>query len=656
MKPLSSRRLSVERLEDRLTPAWGVPWFDGSSLSLSFVPDGTNISGTPSELGSLLGSTTSQAQWQREILKAYQTWAVEANLNVGLVADGGQPMGIAGPPQEDIRFGDIRIGARPLSAAATPDANMAGAVGFDYDAKTWAGDMVLNSRFRFGIGNIPDEQNDLFSVALHEAGHSFGFPDQNTDPTSVLYARYQGVYSGLSSADKLALRALYGARPDDAYEGTLGNGTAATAYNLTANGNLTAINADITRIGDLDVYKLVTPASSTGVTGLSIKLQAAGISLLTARVTVLDSLGNTVVSAVTTDPLDNNLSVSIPNYHASATYYIKVEGAGTDAFSIGSYVLKASYSPNNPAGTNGNVTNAYYTNIEFGLNGSQSSAQSLTAVRSTKANTFVLAGYLSNATDADWYKITPNAPVGFSGTLFIGTMRTTNGLFPTISVYNAAGEQLPAVVAGNDNGSFEIQLAGATTGTSYYIRVAAADPSGDHATGTYTLGATLAPVSPTRFDGIGSDTLTSAAATSYSTMTVSGDRLTQFALTATGGSATAATAVRMTIFDSTGRAVFTTVALAGQPLSTGAVWLAAGDYTVVFNAATRDGSSIHELAVDVAARTLSDPIDPYIDDPAAPLPPPPPPLVVINPVPTPPPTLPIIDPITNPFLGLFGYS
>src|SRR5207244_253123 len=85
---------------------------------------------------------------------------------------------------------------------------------------------------------------------------------------------------------------------------------------------------------------------------------------------------------------------------------------------------------------------------------------------------------------------------------------------------------------------------------------------------------------------------------------------------ATGGSATAATAVRMTLFDSTGHAVFTTVALAGQPLATGAVWLAAGNYTVVFNAATRDGSALGSLAVDVAARALSDPIDAYAADDA----------------------------------------
>ena len=35
-----TKRLSVEQLEDRTTPD-GTPWFDGTSVSLSFVPDGT---------------------------------------------------------------------------------------------------------------------------------------------------------------------------------------------------------------------------------------------------------------------------------------------------------------------------------------------------------------------------------------------------------------------------------------------------------------------------------------------------------------------------------------------------------------------------------------------------------------------------------------
>lgn len=648
----SPRRLSVEHLEDRTTPAWGIPWFDGSSLTLSFVPDGTNISGNPSNLSSLLGSAGTPQEWQREILRAYQTWVVEANLNVGLVGDGGQPMGIAGPPQGDIRFGDIRIGARALSDETATHANMAGAVGFDYNSKTWAGDMLLNSRFDFGIG----DHHDLYSVALHEAGHSFGLPDDHEDSDSVLYARYQGQYTGLAPEDIAALRSLYGERQNDAYEGSTGNETLATAFDLSANGNLTAVSADVTSHSDVDFYRFVTP-SDAGITGLTVKLQAAGISLLTAQITVLNEQGEIVASTATTDPLDNNLSIEVPNYQPSATYYVKVQGSGSDVFSIGSYVLKTSYRSNALAPMNPGATIAFNSNVVGGANNSQSEAQTLDASNIAKGNSFVVTGSLNNPNDAAWYRITPTAPSEFTGTLFVGTIQTADGFLPAVSVFNAEGVELPAVVKANDGGSYQVQLEGATTGTTYFIRVAAADPSGGHATGAYTLGATLAPVGATQFDPVITDTLTASQTTQYSTMTVEGDRLTQFAITASGGSETTDTAVRMTIFDANGQSVFTTVALSGQSMSTGLVWLAAGEYTLVFNAATRDGSALSNLSVDLSARTLSDPIDPYVDDPtvAAPPPAPLPPVVVINPAPTPPPTLPIIDPITNPFMGLFGF-
>jgi hypothetical protein len=602
----SQRRLGCEHLEDRTTPAWGTPWFDGTALTLSFVPDGTDITGNRSDLAAQLEN---QPGWQWAVLRAYQTWAVEANLNVGLVADGGQPMGVAGAPQGDIRFGDIRVGGRPLPS--DPGNAMAGAAGFDYGTKTWAGDLVFNTSFPFTVGATSVQQNDLFSIALHEAGHSFGLPDTTTDTSSVMYAAYSGVLAGLSAGDVQALQALYGPRQDDAFEGAAGNGTLDTAYDLTANGNQTAVSADVTRIGDADVYKFTTPSGESGVTGLTVNLKAAGISLLTARVTVLDAAGNVVASTVATDPMNNDLSIAVPNYQPSTTYYVKVEGAATDVFSIGAYVLRLDYSPLNSSGT---VTAAYYQNTESGTHDDQATAQVLAPVEAVKANAFVVTGELDSPTEADWYAITPSSPVDFTGTLFVGTTTTTNGLQPAVGAYDASGQLLPTKVIQNDSGSYEIQLAGAATGATYYIRVAAADPSGSHATGTYTLGATLAPTAPVDFNALKTKTAT-AAATTYSAMTITGDQLTQIALTATGGSSTAATAVRVTIFDSSGHTVFTTVAVAGRQLATGLVWLPAGTYAVAFTTATQDGSAVGSLSYTLSARPLSDPIDPYLTDP-----------------------------------------
>ena len=48
------------------------------------------------------------ATWEREILRAFQTWLAQVNVDVGVTADGGQPLGTLGAVQSDTRFGDIR--------------------------------------------------------------------------------------------------------------------------------------------------------------------------------------------------------------------------------------------------------------------------------------------------------------------------------------------------------------------------------------------------------------------------------------------------------------------------------------------------------------------------------------------------------------------
>ena len=108
-------RFQIECLEDRAVPAtFGVPWGDARNLTLSFVPDGTTIAGHSSTLFQTLDATGPTAAWQQTILQAFQTWARNANINIGVVPDGGQPLGVAGDPQHDPRFGDIRIAAQPM--------------------------------------------------------------------------------------------------------------------------------------------------------------------------------------------------------------------------------------------------------------------------------------------------------------------------------------------------------------------------------------------------------------------------------------------------------------------------------------------------------------------------------------------------------------
>src|SRR5207302_123813 len=121
----------------------------------------------------------------------------------------------------------------------------------------------------------------------------------NTDPASVMDGCYQGTHAALGAGDVSALQALYGPRQADAYEGSAGNGTLATATRLSllanANGVLSVgVTADLSSQTDVDVYRFSAP-SLTG--GLTIGLHRAGLSTLTPRVTVLDGAGRVVGSA-----------------------------------------------------------------------------------------------------------------------------------------------------------------------------------------------------------------------------------------------------------------------------------------------------------------------------------------------------------------------
>src|SRR5262245_54497791 len=103
---MQRRKLGVQELESRETPAaFGTPWPDGEHLTLSLAPANTSIA---NELSNLDPAN------RMAILTAFQTWAVQAKLNIGLVGDDGSWFGTPGPVQGDDRFGDIRVGGVPL--------------------------------------------------------------------------------------------------------------------------------------------------------------------------------------------------------------------------------------------------------------------------------------------------------------------------------------------------------------------------------------------------------------------------------------------------------------------------------------------------------------------------------------------------------------
>ena len=69
--------------------------------------------------------------------------------------------------------------------------------------------------------------------------------------------------------------------------------------------------------------------ASQGMVGTNYTraLQTAGLSLLTAKMTVYNSAGIAVASTSAADPLNNNLSITINSPQLLGTYYVKIESA-----------------------------------------------------------------------------------------------------------------------------------------------------------------------------------------------------------------------------------------------------------------------------------------------------------------------------------------
>ena len=209
-----------------LYSALGDQWTYSSRITYSFMPDGTNVGGVPSALFQTLNANYPTATWEQQIEAAASLWENVTNANLALVSDGGQAVGSSGNQQDDPRFGDIRIGAVPLSSSVLavtfvpPPAN----------GGTDAGDILLNSNVNWQINS----NYDLMTVVAHEFGHALGL-GESTVSTAVMYGTYNGIKQALASDDIAGIQSIYGTRQFDQFNtGGQRNNSYATATNINS--------------------------------------------------------------------------------------------------------------------------------------------------------------------------------------------------------------------------------------------------------------------------------------------------------------------------------------------------------------------------------------------------------------------------------------
>jgi hypothetical protein len=609
-------RPRVEPLDPRISPAvFGNPWPD-PDLTLSFAPDGTDVNGSPSRLaGTFAGIPT--AVWQREVLRAFQTWVSVADVDVGVVADGGQPAGAAGAPQADGRFGDVRVAAVPLAEDAA-----ALALPFDPTAGTRAGDVWFNAAETFGTAGSPGF--DVYSVALHESGHVLGVAG-SADPQSVMFQAGVATRTGLSPADVAAVVALYGPRSADRFEEEGGNDTLGTATEARYNsGDRPARRkADLTTPADVDVYSFRAEGLDDGE-GVTVTVRTGGLSLVVPRLEVLDESGKVIASGVGGGPGVGDVLLRLTGLEEGETYFARVTSGADPTFAVGRYELVIRPDRTEDDGDE-------LDDPEQGTDDTPDMAVDLRQEhdRTNPRYDYRAAASLSTPTDVDFFRLrSPRAEGESAGVMTATVWATSPGpLDPMIAVFDEFGAPVPAAVLVRDGGAYTIQVADAAADQDYYVAVRHARP-GAGAAGDYSFGVDFGGAAAA-LQPFAAGTLTAAAPVQTTDVTVSPGQVLHLVLTA--GPAPAAAGVRVSVLGADDRLLGSRFAAGGETVSL-STYLPAGTYRLLAAGGTTDGSATPDLAYTVRGLSVSDPVGPRGVDvtlrPDVPVPvsPPPPPV------------------------------
>jgi hypothetical protein len=627
----------VEALEVRsLLTTYGLPWSDPRSLSVSFPGDNTPVGSQANDIRQTLDAVASRTSWQTAALKAFQTWAEVANINVGLVADRSDAFGAAGLASNDPRFGEFRIGSFSQPGV------LASAVPFQPVAGTWSGDVLLNSDVQWYLGHSASQQApggsgyELRTVLLHEAGNALGLEDR-TEAGYVMSAQYTDPRWSLTAGDISAIRAIYGAR-QDIYE-TVPNQTRSSATSIVltaaeASADRAVRNGSINSAEDRDVYSFVMPAGKTSAT---VTIWAAGISLLESRLTVRKSEGGVLGSDAVSSVFQNNGRVRLTGLTPGATYFVSVDALERSDFKVGDYRLDLDYrdpallTPVTPANHDSarhsgrqrlqNADNVVLPQLfsgglvdnESGQNDRPATAQSLQSTLGFIAQSrYEAMGAIATAADRDLYTVV--APAGAIGSLNIslsalGTVRPDL----TVVVMNQAGDRLPSQLKKGSDGLQTLVVPNAVPGQTYVIGVWQR-AGAVQATGNYLVTADFST------DAAQMATLTqktlSIGAVDSDLLSSSKSQLFRFDLTTL--STSSGQAMVISIIDVRTQQLVRTLSATGGVTDSAFVWLPAGDYVVTARACAQNSNVTAGVSYRLLADVVSDDDGPGYTDPSAP--------------------------------------
>jgi hypothetical protein len=613
------------------TASEGTPWPDASHITISFAPDGTPIAAHQSDLFHTLNAQEPTATWEGQILKAAWTWAKVANIDFSVVADGGEPFGAPGMTQGDSRFGDIRIGAQnmapsSLASAVAPDPAISG---------TWTGDILLNDTKNFTLPS-----SNLYSVMLHEFGHSLGLPDSN-DPNSVMYKDATTPRHELAPSDIQAIQALYGARPtapspNNSLQTAIPFGGSSNSGSGSEDGSVPTLGfGNIANPTDANFFQLTVNSDYQGP--MTIRLVTAGISFLYPQLTIYDAGGNIVGQAQPTTLAGGLVTIRLPQVNPGDVYYLGVQAAPGVHAHFGHYGMAAIFNAVNtvPLPTIDQVLQGPYQSLpeselqqlmtepqdvlfndSGGLNSTPATALALQSDPALPPGTYYQTlGSLTDTEDTMYYSVAAPVPAGGAPVVMTVSVQSSalNTLNPTLTLLDANLNPLSYQVIAHDTGTYTIQAAGLVAGANYYIELSLPDDS-TPVSGNFSLSADFREGTNLVQD-FSSGTITAQDPQPTAALYAATTQLFNFLLNPTGPSSVNGTTVQMTILDQNGNTVFQLQAPVGTPMSN-CIFLLPGAYTIVFSAIPPNGAPLAgPVSFTLQGAVISDPIGPVVGDP-----------------------------------------
>ena len=236
-------------------------------------------------------------------------------------------------------------------------------------------------------------------------------------------------------------------------------------------------------------------------------------------------------------------------------------------------------------------------------NGTFAKACALSSPNGYAAGTHFAVATTFAAGDLDYYRVQV-APSSRGDGVTI-TVAASRAVAPRVDVFDANGNALASVVLADSWGRLVVRVGGAAAGETVFVRVS---------------GSVAAAYELTIDAGTTTDVPQVAAAgtlglllpANVQTLSVAETSLTALTLKATGP---AGSSMRMTLIGLNGLAITTLTARAGET-ATGAAWLDAGTYVVIFETITTGGLlSLGTISYILKTRELTDPQGVAYSDP-----------------------------------------